>query len=653
MAVMHRARLVCWMILVSCPATSAWAVSPRAESAAKEGWRLREEGRYAESLKHFDRALDEDVHYAYAWQGKGASLANLGYYKEAVTMYDQALSIAPQNTWTLIERGNALRALRRWPEADRSYDRALAIDPKAAYAWNGKGTVRADQQDQTGALSAYDRALAINPDNAIVLRNRALALRALRRLDEALAAVDRSLDIAPRDSATLTTRGNVLSALGRAEEGLAAYEMALDIAPNSAVAWRSKGLNLRRLKQDELALVAYDRALQLEPKSARGHCGRANVLLSLGRYEEARLAFTKALEIAPGDASANDGKGNALAWLKRFAEAKLFYDRARELDPLVGQSHDWYLRGVDLQRRGELAAAREAYQQAADNDYEDAWRALLPLLRSGGGPVAQWMRSARNADLTYCVGPVRPVANEAACQVIFRNAGSPMLRVVWHSAAGQRITHVPGKGSAGLGVTFAVGIPVGFGIDTVEIPRGLVDVSMAARRASSAALVDAVQRGRLSAWQLRRLWELVATGTLETRSQSARHDTDGNLTRAPRPSIRPATADLLRQLAPHFAALDRDVWGRELGREAVWQADVMLQNVQAADPVDEGVILTITAWDTAKGQGQARVYDEYEPDDDPRPMPFALYDGSGRRLDQPFTWLRPLDGEAARLLADE
>jgi Tetratricopeptide repeat/PKD domain len=69
---------------------------------------------------------------------KGIALENQGKYAEAITYYDRALAIDPNNKFALSNKGNALDSLGKYAEAITYYDRALAIDPGALAPKIGK-----------------------------------------------------------------------------------------------------------------------------------------------------------------------------------------------------------------------------------------------------------------------------------------------------------------------------------------------------------------------------------------------------------------------------------------------------------------------------------------------------------------------------------
>jgi tetratricopeptide (TPR) repeat protein len=57
---------------------------------------------FGEALKCFDKALEIDPNYTYAWNSKGLALSNKNDYDQALKCFDKALEIDPnyRDAWT-------------------------------------------------------------------------------------------------------------------------------------------------------------------------------------------------------------------------------------------------------------------------------------------------------------------------------------------------------------------------------------------------------------------------------------------------------------------------------------------------------------------------------------------------------------------------
>ena len=135
----------------------------------EKGKILHSEGKYEESLRCFDKALEINPQDVYAWTFKGNFLYCLGCYKEALHCYDKALEFGPRFEHAWFNKGAALSSLGRYEEALRCVDKVLEINPQNVNAWTFTGLSLNDIGRYEEALRCYDRALEINPQDDFAL----------------------------------------------------------------------------------------------------------------------------------------------------------------------------------------------------------------------------------------------------------------------------------------------------------------------------------------------------------------------------------------------------------------------------------------------------------------------------------------------------
>ncbi len=73
----------------------------------------------------WDESMDAEE-----WLNKGNEFAERGNYKKAIEAYDKAIEIDPQYVWAWHGKGFALGKLERHQEALEAYDKAAEIDPQ-------------------------------------------------------------------------------------------------------------------------------------------------------------------------------------------------------------------------------------------------------------------------------------------------------------------------------------------------------------------------------------------------------------------------------------------------------------------------------------------------------------------------------------------
>jgi Tfp pilus assembly protein PilF len=133
------------------------------------------QGKLADSVDQYRRAISLVPYNAEAWNNLGASLSKLRRPEEAEPCLRQALRLAPAYPEAHNNLGNALQAQGRYEEAKTSYRRALELRPGYVGAHDNLGLVVHAQGRLAEAVECYSEALRLDPDYAQGHMNRALA----------------------------------------------------------------------------------------------------------------------------------------------------------------------------------------------------------------------------------------------------------------------------------------------------------------------------------------------------------------------------------------------------------------------------------------------------------------------------------------------
>jgi len=120
----------------------------KAKSSHKEGLRLCfREGKYAEAISWFDRAIESDPNMAYAWHDRGVCLRELGKDEEALRNFDKAVELLPAEEELVFTRAEMLKRIgilrgqkNAIEAAVAAYNKVLEINLNHAEAWNGLGS---------------------------------------------------------------------------------------------------------------------------------------------------------------------------------------------------------------------------------------------------------------------------------------------------------------------------------------------------------------------------------------------------------------------------------------------------------------------------------------------------------------------------------
>ncbi|HEX6481164.1 MAG TPA: tetratricopeptide repeat protein, partial [Ktedonobacteraceae bacterium] len=149
------------------------------EQWLEEGLTHHKAGRYEQSLRAYDQAIQLDPGYARAYRGKGDVLYDLKRYEEALPVYEQALRLDTSHARIHRNKGDILWHLKRSDEALVAYDEAIRLEPGAAQSYNDKGNVLYSLRRYEEALAAYDFVTRRDPTSAYAYNNKGNALSRL------------------------------------------------------------------------------------------------------------------------------------------------------------------------------------------------------------------------------------------------------------------------------------------------------------------------------------------------------------------------------------------------------------------------------------------------------------------------------------------
>lgn len=259
------------------PDAAAPAVQPTAEAAVAQGEQLASEGRYAEALQAFDRAIADNPLLISAYVGSADVLRMQGDYVAAEARYAKACEIEPSNFDAQYGHALTLQMLNRWPDAIGAYLRALAIKPE-------------DFQSNMAVASAYLQ--LTEPAQALPFAQRA-------------AASD------PNSGPARNTLGRIYAAMDRHAEAIVEYQQAAELMPLTAPLLLNLANSLGKENRHEQAVNVLNQLIQTEPTPAAYERLGAS-LFKLRRYDAAMAAFRTALEIDPNHFPALNGLGVCL-----------------------------------------------------------------------------------------------------------------------------------------------------------------------------------------------------------------------------------------------------------------------------------------------------------------------------------------------------
>lgn len=288
------------------------------------------------------------------WRETGIRHRQQGRLAEAVEAFERALESAPADAPTLSELAHALRRQGKADDARRAAARAVEIAPGMAGAWFNLGAALCQQRDTARGIEAYRKALELAPNFAEAWSNLGGALADTGDGPGAIEAYRRAVAANPQLTAAWSNLGNALLEGGQIADAVGACRRATEIEPGFAGAWSNLGNALNRQGEHAAAVRACERALALEPDLAGAWGILGSALMDLGELDKACAAHRRVLAAEPLNALTHYYLGLAQERSRQHAAAEDSYRRAVDIDP------EFAAAGVRLAcallMRGELRA---------------------------------------------------------------------------------------------------------------------------------------------------------------------------------------------------------------------------------------------------------------------------------------------------------
>lgn len=213
---------------LSLPADASAMELSKIREDCQQGDRLVIDGRYAEAIATYNRALlvRRDAHQV--WNNQGNAFFYLQQYERTIAVCDRALQLKPNYAEAWHNRGSAIAQWQRLPEALTCYDKALEFKPTYAEAWYNRGLILYQLGQYTESLLSYDRAVPQWRDHPELWQHRGQVLVALKQYTAAIAAYDKALHLTPENSELLYRKAACYALQGNIDLALETLQQAID-----------------------------------------------------------------------------------------------------------------------------------------------------------------------------------------------------------------------------------------------------------------------------------------------------------------------------------------------------------------------------------------------------------------------------------------
>ncbi|MFI6902801.1 tetratricopeptide repeat protein [Nonomuraea sp. NPDC050394] len=325
-----------------------------------------------------------------AWTQLGLALRQYGRYAEAIRAFEAAGNDDEERFWPALHIWNSyhLSGPRVLELEHRGRARSIlaeqlehAPEDPSFLDWSCLMAEASEEHEQ--ALALADRLTRVRPDNPDTHTYRGNALLALGRMEEAEAAYRMVVELDPEDFSAYGRLGSVLAQLDRPQEARRQWRLGLRILqaevernPGSGPMYEWLGALHSNLEEHEAAARAYQRVIEIGRTMFIGK-QLADTLHALDRPQEAEAAYRMAIEMDAGNPYAYEGLGYVLRDLDRHAEAVVAWSTAvelteRRLERRPDASGLHYLAGILHACLRDVAASARSLEEAVRLDPEHA-----------------------------------------------------------------------------------------------------------------------------------------------------------------------------------------------------------------------------------------------------------------------------------------
>jgi tetratricopeptide (TPR) repeat protein len=330
--------------------------SPEAYKFLREGRKYDDQGEFRKALQFYEKAVEIDPEFAYAYVSMAIVYYNLGLFSEEKKYLQKAMERSDR----VSDRELYLNTAEFYSTSEKTFDKAIESFKKLLELYpddeEGNGELgwiymQLDQYDK--AAERYEAALKINPESVILRSNLAGCYSAQNMYDKAREVLESYLEEFP-DNTRIRQR-----------------------------------LSLQYIQQGklELAMAEIDKAFLLDPVHYMNFLRKGDIYLykgNLAKAEEEYEDLQKAREPL-GHAWRLDRLANLYALQGRFEKPKEMADQGIELSERIGQSiwkSLWHSKLADLQIASKnpeeaLKEAEEEWNASAEVEYLAGQRGAL------------------------------------------------------------------------------------------------------------------------------------------------------------------------------------------------------------------------------------------------------------------------------------
>uniref|UniRef100_S4RD56 Cell division cycle protein 27 homolog n=1 Tax=Petromyzon marinus TaxID=7757 RepID=S4RD56_PETMA len=193
----------------------------------------------------------------------------------AIKFFQRAIQVDPSFAYAYTLLGHELALIEELEKSLACFRNAIRINPRHYNAWYGLGMIYFKQEKYSLAEVHFRKAFSINPQSSVLLCHIAVVQHALKKSDAALETLTRAINVEPKNPLCKFHRASILFANEKYKAALQELEELKQIVPKESLVYFLIGKVYKKLGQGHLALMNFSWAMDLDPKGANNQIKEA------------------------------------------------------------------------------------------------------------------------------------------------------------------------------------------------------------------------------------------------------------------------------------------------------------------------------------------------------------------------------------------
>ena len=194
---------------------------------------------------------------------KGLLNYEAGEYKKAIENYNKAIEGDAKYVYAYNDRASAKRASNDYPGAIADYEKAISLDDKESFIYNNLGSAYNENKNYIKAIESFDKALQLNPKYLIAQNNRGAAWLEKGSLKNAQTDFEDVLKKDPNNSSAYNGMASVYIKQKDYEKAKNMANKAININNKNGPAFYNRGIARQMLRDETGCCDDWKKALEL------------------------------------------------------------------------------------------------------------------------------------------------------------------------------------------------------------------------------------------------------------------------------------------------------------------------------------------------------------------------------------------------------